>query len=233
MTIDDDFSSSAASSPFASGLSALPAGCPVEPLGIAGRRCYYRGSDGRITALDIDLRHGKNSLIGLFGSKNHWLAEHYPLTSGDARSGRAGFDQVRAAAALIAACAQRGVLSDEQMAQFGDGAPRSASSAWHHARVLWLTADRALDDYDRMVVQPAEDRGAPRATLSALEDHYDQLLDMRMAALAALIAQPAPDLAAAAYKMEVMMDNRQHGYDDFERDMALVRTDIAALRGEG
>lgn len=105
----------------------LPTGCPVKPLGIQssidGRQtCYYLDARGQLVGLEAGHRHGKNSIIALFGSKSDWLEEHFPQWSKPIYEGRGaskicvkeseiiGFDQAEASRALIEECDRRGIF---------------------------------------------------------------------------------------------------------------------------
>ncbi len=64
----------------------FPPGCPVRPLGISSdeggsQRCYYLNYNGQLTGLEAGNRHGKNSMIGLYGPKSDWLEEQWPQWS--------------------------------------------------------------------------------------------------------------------------------------------------------
>lgn len=107
----------------------LDAGCPVKPLGIrsdisGSQTCYYLDTNGQLVGLEAGNRHGKNSLIALFGPKSDWLESHYPqwskpVTEYD-RSTKThtiikpsqiiGFDQAEASRALIEECMRRGIF---------------------------------------------------------------------------------------------------------------------------
>jgi hypothetical protein len=122
----------------------FPRDCPVKPLGIAAdisgtQKCYYLDVTGQINGLEAGNRHGKNSLIFLFGGKSDWLELHYPqwskpVTEYD-RSTKThtvikpseiiGFDQAEASRALIEACVALGPFTPAGKLR-GRGAHRSA-----------------------------------------------------------------------------------------------------------
>lgn len=101
---------------------ALPPDCPVRPLGILDQRCWYLDTNGQIVALEAGNRHGKNSLIALFGRKSGWLERHFPQWSTPVYEGRGkdrqlikaseivGFDQAEASRAMIESCAGKGIF---------------------------------------------------------------------------------------------------------------------------
>lgn len=106
----------------------FPPGCPVRPLGfkssIDGKQtCYYLDATGQLVGLEAGNRHGKNSLIALFGDKSDWLEEHFPQWSAPKYEGRGkdrrqvqaseiiGFDQAEASRALIEECSRRGIFT--------------------------------------------------------------------------------------------------------------------------
>lgn len=105
----------------------FPLGGPVKPLGISAgmdgsQKCYYLDYNGQLVGLEAGNRHGKNSLIALFGPASDWLEEHYPQWSAPVWEGRGaartlvkpseivGFDQAEASRSLIEECARRGIF---------------------------------------------------------------------------------------------------------------------------
>lgn len=105
----------------------FPLGCPVKPLGmmsgIGGSQCcFYLDWNGQIVGLEAGNRHGKNSMIALFGPSSDWLEENFPQWSAPQYEGRGkdrhlikeseivGFDQAEASRALIEECARRGIF---------------------------------------------------------------------------------------------------------------------------
>lgn len=106
----------------------FPPGCPVTPLGmkssIDGKQtCYYLDANGQLVGLEAGNRHGKNSLIALFGEHADWLEDNFPQWSKPIYDGRGnarhivkpseiiGFDQAEASQALIVECARRGIFT--------------------------------------------------------------------------------------------------------------------------
>lgn len=105
----------------------LPPACPVRCLGIAAdisgaQKCFYLDVNGQLVGLEAGTRHGKNSLIALFGDASDWLELNFPqwskpVTEYD-RSTKThtvirpseivGFDQAEASRALIEECARKG-----------------------------------------------------------------------------------------------------------------------------
>lgn len=105
----------------------FPPGCPVKPLGIQssmdGRQtCYYLDRRGQLVGLEAAHRHGKNSIIALFGEESGWLEECFPQWSTPKFEGRGaerkmvkepeiiGFDQAEASRALIEECDRKGIF---------------------------------------------------------------------------------------------------------------------------
>ena len=105
----------------------LSATCPVRCLGMTAditgtQRCYYLDTNGQLVGLEAGTRHGKNSLIALFGPLSDWLEEQFPQWSKPVFEGRGaarvcvkeseivGFDQAEASRALIEECARRGIF---------------------------------------------------------------------------------------------------------------------------
>ncbi|RIV87486.1 hypothetical protein [Aurantiacibacter zhengii] len=118
----------------------FPPGCPVTPLGIASgldgsQVCFYLDVNGQLVGLEAGHRHGKNSLIALFGRASDWLEANFPQYSkpvyegtGKARrmvrpSQIVGFDQAEASRALIEECSNRGIF-DPAGKMRGPGAHR-------------------------------------------------------------------------------------------------------------
>lgn len=105
----------------------FPPGSPVQPLGVSSgldgsQKCYYLDRLGQIVGLEAGNRHGKNSLIHLFGMDSWWLEEKFPQWSAPTFEGRGkdrvmvkapeivGFDQAEASRALIEECVRRGIF---------------------------------------------------------------------------------------------------------------------------
>lgn len=106
---------------------AFPPDCPVRALGISSdisgsQKCYYLDVNGQLVGLEAGNRHGKNSLIALFGTASDWIESNYPQWSAPVYEGRGaarqlvkpseivGFDQAEASRALIEECARRGIF---------------------------------------------------------------------------------------------------------------------------
>lgn len=106
---------------------AFPVGCPVTPLGVSSdlsgsQKCYYLNWNRQMAALEASNRHGKNSLIHLFGPSSDWLEAEFPQWSKPVReydreaktwtvikeSEIVGFDQAAASRALIEECVRKG-----------------------------------------------------------------------------------------------------------------------------
>ena len=105
----------------------FPPGCPVRPLGISSniggsQLCFYLDVNGQLVGLEAGNRHGKNSLIALFGPASDWLEASFPQWSAPKYEGRGkdrrmvapseiiGFDQAEASRAMIEECARRGIF---------------------------------------------------------------------------------------------------------------------------
>lgn len=106
----------------------FPPDCPVRPLGIkseidGAQTCYYLDANGQLVGLEANNRHGKLGLIALFGDKSDWLEANFPQWSKPGREQIAGkweivtpsviigFDQAKAARALIEECCRRGIFT--------------------------------------------------------------------------------------------------------------------------
>jgi hypothetical protein len=105
----------------------FPPGCPVKVLGnqqdVSGKQsCYYLNWNGQLVGLEAGNRHGKLGLAALFGPSIGWLEAHYPMWSKPVReqidgkwvivqeSKVIGFDQAKAAQALVIESVRRGIF---------------------------------------------------------------------------------------------------------------------------
>ncbi|BBC99110.1 hypothetical protein [Sphingobium sp. YG1] len=102
----------------------LPLNCPIRCLGVQDQRAWYLDINGQIIALEMANKHGKNSLIGLFGTKLGWLEKNFPQWSKPKKeydkaekrwvvveeSEIVGWDQAAASAAMIVECTRRGIF---------------------------------------------------------------------------------------------------------------------------
>lgn len=133
---------------------AFPPGCPIRPLGISSnlagsQLCFYLDVNKQLVGLEAGNRHGKNSLIALFGTKSDWLEEQWPQWSKPVReydkatktwttikaAEIVGFDQAEASRALIEECARRGIFTAAGRMR-GAGAHRSAGGTYNNGLVL-------------------------------------------------------------------------------------------------
>jgi hypothetical protein len=106
----------------------FPLGCPIRPLGVQQditgmQRCYYLNFNGQLVGLEAGTRHGKNSLVALFGPQSDWLELQWPQWSKPIYEGRGkerelvvksqivGFNQADASRALIEECVRMGVFN--------------------------------------------------------------------------------------------------------------------------
>ncbi len=118
----------------------FPPGCPIVPLGMSSdiggsQACYYLDFNKQLVGLEAGNRHGKNSLIALFGPASDWLEESFPQWSKPVFEGRGanrvcvkeseiiGFDQAEASRALIEECVRRGIFTAANKMR-GNGAHR-------------------------------------------------------------------------------------------------------------
>lgn len=106
----------------------FPPGSPVKCLGVSGdlsgsQTCYYLDYNGQLVGLEAGNRHGKNSMIFLYGPQSDWLEAHFPQWSAPVYEGRGkdrelkkpseiiGFDQAEASRAMIEECVRRGIFN--------------------------------------------------------------------------------------------------------------------------
>lgn len=123
----------------------FPRGGPVKPLGntqgIDGtQKCYYLNFNGQLVGLEMGNRHGKNSMIGLYGPASGFLEANWPQWSAPQYEGRGkdrvlvkeseiiGFDQAEASRAHIEECLRLGIF-DPAGRMRGRGAHRMGHSA--------------------------------------------------------------------------------------------------------
>jgi hypothetical protein len=116
----------------------LPPDCPIQPLGVLEQQCFYLDINGQIIKLEMGNRHGKNSLIGLFGTKKSWLERHFGQWTEEKTDRKTGdilkpsvlkgFDQAAASDALIVECTRRGIFDPTGRIR-GAGAHRSGNDA--------------------------------------------------------------------------------------------------------
>jgi hypothetical protein len=57
------------------GPPALPAGCPVVPVGMQGDDRYYLDAEGQLIALPLE-KHGRLRLMGLFCAQNELVYDY-------------------------------------------------------------------------------------------------------------------------------------------------------------
>ena len=140
----------------------FPPGGPVKPLGVSSdlagsQKCYYLDFNGQLVGLEAGNRHGKNSLICLFGPASDWLEEHFPQWSAPVYEGRGankhlvkpseivGFDQADASRALIEECVRKGIFDPAGRLR-GRGAHRvSATGLALHCGDKVLVSELTVD----------------------------------------------------------------------------------------
>lgn len=88
-------------------VKALPADCPVTPLGMGAENvCFYLSPEKILVAID---GHSADRIRMLFGSRNDWLWSFLPKFN--QKGEQTGWKADRMADSLIAACGRRGVFS--------------------------------------------------------------------------------------------------------------------------
>ncbi len=85
-------------------------GCPVQALGVMGDHAFYLDTLGQLRAVD---NHTKDRMRSIFGGRTDWLMERYPSYSKGSNAAT-GWAQEAAAAAMMRACAERGVWDAER-----------------------------------------------------------------------------------------------------------------------
>ena len=139
----------------------FPPGGPVQPLGImsgldGSQKCYYLDGNKQLVALEAGNRHGKNSLIALYGSKSDWLEANWPQWSAPkkARGDNGqweeiepariiGFDQSKSSRAHIEACAAKGLFSAaDKMRGRGAHRKRGGGLVLHCGGQLYVSEHR-------------------------------------------------------------------------------------------
>ena len=88
----------------------LPDDCPVIPLGVKGKVCYYLDEQGQLAAL-VPNDHSKRGIEMLFGAQAMLVDEYWPRFTYDKKSDewiQTGWKAEDASRALMIACHQRG-----------------------------------------------------------------------------------------------------------------------------
>lgn len=124
----------------------FPPNCPIKVLGnqqdITGKQtCYYLNWNGQLVGLEAGNRHGKLGLAALFGPSIGWLEAQWPQWSKPVKeqvqgkgwvevepSRIIGFDQSKAAQALVVECVRKGIF-DPAGRMRGRGAHRPEKGA--------------------------------------------------------------------------------------------------------
>lgn len=126
-------------------------------------------------------------------------------------------------------------------------ASQSASLVgWRKAKQDYYAADRAAKLYDRDHLMPAlnafdafcDRHGsvvgdpaftAARAQFDNIEAKFNDLADQETATRHALIACPAPDVAAVAFKLQLLADNEAWDCVQWDEQFGHVMADLARL----
>ena len=87
---------------------ALPAGCPITPLGMMRDVRYYLDAARQLIDLKAQ-QHTRLNILALFCSENHLVYKYWPMT--DDKGKIKGWRAVDAARDLMAAAAERGLWS--------------------------------------------------------------------------------------------------------------------------
>ncbi|WP_428247237.1 hypothetical protein [Ferrovibrio sp.] len=110
----------------------LPDGCPVRPLGVMAKLCYYLDAQGQLQELSWK-DHSRNNIMGMFGTKNYLLEEFWPRKKKvkDPDTGEedwivTGWKPEEAADALVAEASKLGIWSPYERVR-GVGAWRGAA----------------------------------------------------------------------------------------------------------
>lgn len=116
---------------------ALPAGCPVTPLGKAGHLFYYLNALGELVSLDAQ-KHSRNHLAALFAPNIQFLRDHWPRLNRDGEP-TDQFRPEKVADALMQACAAIGVWTpDAAVRGRGAWAGRDGDLILHLGDCLWV-----------------------------------------------------------------------------------------------
>jgi hypothetical protein len=126
---------------------------------------------------------------------------------------------------LAAACAGVGVAVPRHCEERSDAAIQREASAVTAAGLLRCARNdekwrEALADYRRA------EAGLEAVAQSGTDDVYDRALGRHGAALARLLRAPAPDLAAAARKLDLILRHQVFELDFGEACLAALRRDI-------
>ncbi len=94
----------------------LPAGCPVQALGVSGQKSYYLDALGQLQALNWK-EHSNMVLRGMFGEQVGFLFDNWPRKQQDKQSGEwkiIGYKPEDAGTAMMKECARLGVWKPEE-----------------------------------------------------------------------------------------------------------------------
>ncbi len=151
----------------------FPADGPVRPLGISSdisgaQKCYYLDVNGQLVGLEAGNRHGKNSMIALYGRRSDFLETNWPQWSKPLReydkstktwtvikeSEIVGFDQAEASRCHIEECTSRGIFDPAGKIR-GRGAHRSDKGGLvlHLGDQLLIAKERANGSFGKFEYQ--------------------------------------------------------------------------------
>jgi hypothetical protein len=103
--------------------------------------------------------------------------------------------------------------------------PRSGEDLWRRLLAEFRGASAAVAECERRTA------GAPWAAQAAIEEEYGGRLDALYAALRRLLRAPAPDLAALAMKIELVIDHEVATLNGGEACLAALRRDARRFAG--
>jgi hypothetical protein len=114
----------------------------------------------------------------------------------------------------------------------GERAEAALRRSWEVALARFRRAEAALAHCRaEQAALPAALRAWPYS--QALDDAFGRLEDLRLAALRRLLRAPAPDLAALALKIDLLIDDQAWELTGAERCLARLRADARGLANAG
>lgn len=114
----------------------LPAGCPVEPLGVMRSTRYYLDALRQLVELPAD-KHNRTNILGLFGNRIDFLHDHFTRTN--KKGDPDGWRPEQAAECLMTACADRGVWDPfDRVRGSGSWMGRNGELIMHCGDAIWF-----------------------------------------------------------------------------------------------
>ena len=125
----------------------LPPGCPVVPLGVSGKNCWFVDSTEQLIGVATN-EWGKKMLLQLFALQPNYLTWAWPRWS-DGKKGKApvinGLEVDEACACLMKACAAKGLFDPAgRVRGRGAWATSTGQLIWHAGNALYMVEGKRL-----------------------------------------------------------------------------------------